>query len=318
MGVLRKLHGLGLGRELLLLAFMWLVGGLLLVSLIDLNGQADRARKRELVLVQLREASVPEAWIAFTSHPPDRLVTASRIAALERQMHASASRLEALGDGRYAPAIDASIAGALGWTRIAAALSADGNLSGAIALFDQSHLPGGRGRGFTNILDRANLAYQTEGDTASDRANIVSVVLALVVLLAFSLALVRSTRARRRAEALSGDKQVLLEQSRVEASTDALTGMANRRKLFEDSARLLRELPPAAASRSASSTSTGSRTTTTRSAIRPATRCSNTSGTGSSKRYVAAPTPTAWEATSSAWSPTPRTPRGCLPRPRRR
>ena len=50
-------------------------------------------------------------------------------------------------------------------------------------------------------------------------------------------------RARHRAEALSGDKQALLEQSQEDATTDALTGMANRRKLFEDAERLLRELP---------------------------------------------------------------------------
>ena len=68
-------------------------------------------------------------------------------------------------------------------------------------------------------------------------------MLALVVLLAFSLALVRSMRARRRAEALSGDKQALLEQSQEDATTDALTGMANRRKLFDDAERMLRALP---------------------------------------------------------------------------
>ena len=197
MGVLRKLHGLGLGRELLLLAVMWLVGGLLLVSLIDLNGQADRARKRQLVLVQLRHASVQEAWIVLTGPGSDTLVAGRRIADLDRQMHASASRLEALGDARYAPAIDASIAGALGWTHAASALTAHGQLGRAVALFERSNLPGGRGHRFTDSLDRANLSYQSEGDTASDRANILSVVLALVSLLAFSLALVRSARARR-------------------------------------------------------------------------------------------------------------------------
>jgi diguanylate cyclase (GGDEF)-like protein len=243
VGILRKLHGLGLGGELLMLALMWLIGVLLLVSLIDLNGQADRARQRQLVIGQLRAASVDAPWIAFNGLGSSPSTVARRLAGLELQMHASALRLVALGDARYAPGIEASIAGALRWTDTVSALSDEGNLGRAIAIVNQSILPGGRGHRFWDMLDRANVAYRTQADAAAHRADIVSVVLALVVLLAFSLALIRSTRTRRRAEALSGDKQVLLELSRVEASTDALTGMANRRGLFEDSARLLRELP---------------------------------------------------------------------------
>jgi diguanylate cyclase (GGDEF)-like protein len=242
VGVLRKPRGPGFGRELLVLAIMWLVGALLLVSLIDLNGQAERARQRQLVIGQLRKASVDAPWIAFNGLGSSQLVVARRLAGLELQMHASASRLAALGDERYAPVIEASIPGALGWTDTVSALSDEGYLGRAIAIVNESILPGGRGHRFWDTLDRANVAYQAQANTAAHRADIVSVVLALVVLLAFSLAFVRSTRARRRAEALAGDKQALLEQSRTEASTDALTGMANRRRLFEDSGRLLREL----------------------------------------------------------------------------
>ena len=64
-----------------------------------------------------------------------------------------------------------------------------------------------------------------------------------MLLIAFSCALYRSMSARKRAEALSIDKQLLLEQSQSDATTDALTGMANRRKLFDDTDRLLAELP---------------------------------------------------------------------------
>ena len=48
-----------------------------------------------------------------------------------------------------------------------------------------------------------------------------------LMLLAFSIALHRATRSSR-------EKQELLERSRVEANTDALTGLSNRRKLFAD------------------------------------------------------------------------------------
>jgi two-component system cell cycle response regulator len=160
---------------MLLLVLMWAIGALLLVSLIDLNGQADRAQQREIVVAEMRQASVDAPWVAFNG------VGASQILVRER-------------------------------------------LAG-------------------QTLDRASAAYRTQAAVATRRANIVSVVLALVVLLAFSFALSRSLGARRRAEVLSGDKQVLLELSRAEATTDALTGMASRRKLFEDGARLLDELP---------------------------------------------------------------------------
>jgi diguanylate cyclase (GGDEF)-like protein len=243
MGLPGTLRRLDLGREMLLLVVMWLVGALLLVSLIDLNGQAGRARQRQLVIGQLREASVDAPWIAFNGLGSSKAVVARRLAGLALLMHASGARLEALGDTRYAPAIDASIPGALAWTDTVSALSEAGQLSRAIAIVDRSILPGGRGHLFWDELDRANTAYQGQADTAAHRADVVSVVLALVVLLAFSLALVRSLRARRRAEALSGDKQALLEQSRAEATTDALTGMANRRKLFEDFSQIARELP---------------------------------------------------------------------------
>jgi hypothetical protein len=51
---LRKLHRLDLRREVSLLVVMWGVGALLLVSLIDQNRQADRARQRQLVVSTMR------------------------------------------------------------------------------------------------------------------------------------------------------------------------------------------------------------------------------------------------------------------------
>ena len=52
-------------REMVMLVAMWVVGALLLVSLINLNGQADRARQREVVIAQMRQASVSAPWVAF-------------------------------------------------------------------------------------------------------------------------------------------------------------------------------------------------------------------------------------------------------------
>jgi diguanylate cyclase (GGDEF)-like protein len=230
-------------REMVMLVAMWVVGALLLVSLINANGQADRARQREIVIAQMRQASVSAPWIAFNGTGASQAEVRRQLDGLTLSLHASAARLRALGDTRESARIDGTIDGALSWTNAVVTLSEAGQLARAIAIIDRSILPGGGGNAFWSSLDSASAAYQRDADSAARRASIVSVALALVVLLAFSSALYRSMDARRRAEALSGDKQALLEQSQADATTDALTGMANRRKLFDDGARILRELP---------------------------------------------------------------------------
>ena len=61
---------------------MWVVGAILLVSLIDLNGQADRARQREIVVAQMRQVGVNAPWIAFNGvgASPTQVRTASSTA----------------------------------------------------------------------------------------------------------------------------------------------------------------------------------------------------------------------------------------------
>jgi two-component system cell cycle response regulator len=63
------------------------------------------------------------------------------------------------------------------------------------------------------------------------------------MLVAVSGAWFRWMGVRRRAETLSDEKQTLLEQTHADATTDALTGMGNRRMLFSDTERLLAGLP---------------------------------------------------------------------------
>ena len=87
----------------------------------------------------------------------------------------------------------------------------------------------------------------------------------------------------------------MLQASEADATTDALTGLANRRALAED---LTPRRGPAASSRC--SISTASSPTTTRSGTPPATRCSSASGATSSPRSATRAAPTGWAATSSA------------------
>ena len=108
---------------------------------------------------------------------------------------------------------------------------------------------------------------------------------------------------------------VLLRHSRVEALTDGLSGLANRRRLMsdlEDALGLRDRASPGG--RSCSSISTASRPTTTPSATTPATRCSPASAATSPTSVRAPARPIAWAATSSASCSTARRPRGPIAR----
>ncbi len=246
MSALRALGRLAARSEVCLLLLIWALGGILLVMAIGNTRQADVARRRELVIGQMRQSTVSAPWIAFNGSGANATVVRDQLAGVDRSLRASALRLRALGDARYAPQILAAIGGAVTASRQVAALAAAHRDAAAVDVIDRSIAPGGEAASLWSLFDHANASYRREGDRAQVRGYVAAASLALVVLLAFSLALHRSLRARKRAEALSSDKQVLLEQSRVEATTDSLTGMPNRRALFDDADRMLASLPEGA------------------------------------------------------------------------
>ncbi|MEO9174898.1 MAG: HD domain-containing phosphohydrolase [Gaiellales bacterium] len=221
---------------------MWGLGALLLFATIGLSRQADSARQRELVIANMRQTTVSAPWIAFNGTGASPAVVGEELSGVARSLESSAEHLRALGDSRYPPRIEAAIGGAIASSQEVARLSAAHDDTSAVGVANRSITAGGRGAALWSLFDRASASYRGEGDRAERWGSITSVLLALIMLLAFSIALHRSLRARRRAELLSSDKQALLEQSQVEATTDALTGMPNRRALFDDADALLRSL----------------------------------------------------------------------------
>jgi diguanylate cyclase (GGDEF)-like protein len=236
-----KLRAIG-RRDALILLAMWGVGALLLVSVIGFSGRADNARKRQLVVETMREDAAGSPGITWNSADISGDAAHGRVDRIAQSFRSSITRLRALGDERYSVPIGAAAGNAVATDEMIAGLVAIDRISLALEVTSLSFRPGGSAFALRRQLDRAAASYRSQATRADREASAASIALTVVLLIAFSCALYRSMSARKRAEALSIDKQLLLEQSQSDAATDALTGMANRRKLFDDTDRLLASL----------------------------------------------------------------------------
>jgi diguanylate cyclase (GGDEF)-like protein len=233
-----KLQSVG-RRDALILLAMWGIGALLLVTVIAFNGQSGNARQRQLVIEKMRGHAASGPGITWNIGDISADAVHGRADRIARSFQASITRLRALGDQRYAIPIAAAADDAVATDRSIAGLVAIDRISLAVEVTSLSFRPGGSAFVLRRELARADAAYRRRATRADRQASTASFALTLVLLVAFSCALYRSMCARRRAEVLSGDKQTLLERSQADAATDALTGMPNRRKLFDDTDRLL-------------------------------------------------------------------------------
>ena len=122
-------------------------------------------------------------------------------------------------------------------------------------------------------LEQASASYERHAQWADKVSLFGTAASILTLLVGFGLFFGRSTRARALTEQLSQENQRLLELSREEAATDALTQLANRRALSRDIEVCLSE--PSQGRRyapSPCSTLTASSSTTTTSGILQGTR----------------------------------------------
>jgi diguanylate cyclase (GGDEF)-like protein len=96
----------------------------------------------------------------------------------------------------------------------------------------------GRSRGneaqIVALLDEAGSEYGGRAGRSRAQATIGSATVILLLLLAFGLIYRRAVQARATAERLADENERLLAASREEATTDALTGLCNRRALMRD------------------------------------------------------------------------------------
>jgi diguanylate cyclase (GGDEF)-like protein/putative nucleotidyltransferase with HDIG domain len=216
----------GRGRAALLLAGIWLLGLVALGAVIEFERRVDSARQAQVVIAEMHNQQSDLLEIAFapaTAAKPSadsRLQTTVQLTAAKAVMNGSVAKLVAFGhssapatiaalDGRYFKFIDG----------VSALVAAGASQKAAIEL-GTSEQPGGIEYSLTVALTQAGSAYGADADTSRKVSTVGTVGAILFLLIGFSVAFGQSVRARRR--------------SHREASTDALTGLGNRRKLFAD------------------------------------------------------------------------------------
>jgi diguanylate cyclase (GGDEF)-like protein len=229
---------------ILVFVAMWLTGLTALGLAISFQSRIDTQRQAEVVMGTMQRQVGNLAAVAFDpatsalGAAPTAAQTKLRLRAGKRAISESVATLRGLDgsaeparidalDSRYFVAID----------QISSLVASNAGQKAALE-FGRESLPTGSYGALLAELHRAGGSYSRTATRSRLIGAIGTVGATLLLLLAFSITLYRATR-------LAREKHQLLERSRVEALTDALTGLPNRRKLFSDMADLLRASPTA-------------------------------------------------------------------------
>jgi diguanylate cyclase (GGDEF)-like protein len=217
---------------------MWVMGLAALGVAIEFQIRVDTQRQAEVVVGTMQRQAGVLAQVAFTpataarGASPTIAETELQMAAAKQALRgsiASLGRLDSVSeqqrietlDNRYFQTIDQI-----------GALVAQGQSREAALQFGRETRPSGTYGELLAVLHQTSVTYSRAAARSRTIGTIGTVGATLFVLLAFSITLYRATR-------LAREKHQLLERSRVEALTDALTGLPNRRKLFADMESLL-------------------------------------------------------------------------------
>ena len=210
----------------LALVAIWTVGLIALGAVIEFQQRLDAARRGQVVIAQIHNQQGALLGVAFSpatagkANAPSEQQTARELAQAQKTLDGSVAALARLGHSD-APARIAALTKS--YSRFVDRLSVLVNhgKSGPAALASgASERPGGITAALTDELARADNSYGADATRSKIVASIGTITAILSLLLAFSIVFQHSVRARRR--------------SQRDASTDALTGLGNRRKLFAD------------------------------------------------------------------------------------
>jgi len=216
------------------LTAIWLLGLAALASVLMLQSRLDQRRQAQFTVASLEKqvSMLPKLALGLNGNP-SRAEVQSELGSAEQQIAETAGRLDHLAGNRN----DSRLI--LDETRLlfpllarANAIARSGQLRTATVTLGLSLLPGQPGYQLNATFDTILEKYGREASDARRLADVGSALAIVLLLAAFSLTLWRASR-------LAREKHVLLEQSRRDALTDELTGLANRRSLFADLEELL-------------------------------------------------------------------------------
>lgn len=216
----------GFARAGLLLFGIWLLGGIAVFAIVEFQQRVDRARHAQVVIEQMRNEQGGLIGIAFaaataaTSQTPNRAETALQLKQAKYVFTGSIKTLRSLGSSDAPARISALTGPYFAFADEIARLVANKKTQRAAYEYGASERPGGLDYRLSAEFIVADSTYGAEATRSNTVASFGTLGAIGFLLVAFSITFTYSIRARKR--------------SHLEANTDALTGLGNRRKLFAD------------------------------------------------------------------------------------
>ncbi len=224
-------------------AAIWAAGMVALAVIVAFQTRVDTQRRSQVVVERLQRQAGDLVSVAFDPATSakgvgtTRAETAFRLAGSKAVIDASVNSIANLGDRAEADRLNELDRKYYAKINLLSALVAKGAGADAALLFGRDSRPDGSYGALLAELHRAGHAYGSEAEQSRRLAAVATAAALALLLAACSIALYRAAR-------LTREKHRLLESSRIEAVTDALTGLPNRRKLFADVEAMLREAEP--------------------------------------------------------------------------
>ena len=216
----------GLGRGVVLLAGIWILGLIAIGAVVGFGRRVDESRESQVVIAQLRNEGNALVQIAFNpatagkTDTPLPAETLEQLTQAKSTITASLATLSGLDTSGGPARIGVLTRRNFRLVDRMSALVAAGHSRAAALLLGRSNQPGGTEADLNAELTLADTHYGAAAAESRTVASIGTVVSILSLLVAFSVVFYDLVGARRR--------------SHREAMTDALTGLGNRRKLVAD------------------------------------------------------------------------------------
>ena len=216
-------------RMVVVLGGIWLLGLIALGSVVQFDRRVDDARRAQLVIAHIRAeqgtvlAVTFDPAVAATSTPENRAQNALRVSEAKATLRATVVTLSRIGHSNAPKRIMALDTEYFALIDHLSALVGRGASGPAALELGRSQRPGGIEARLATELHRADTEYETIANRSRAVASVGTTLAVVLLLIAFSVAFQHSVRARRR--------------SHLDATTDALTLLGNRRKLFSDMKR---------------------------------------------------------------------------------